>query len=195
MREISTDNYGPAAKELIAQATAAQRPVTLIFSAPDASAQPALRAMTDQTVSKNRRVRMPHDAQALQAGLWLLFDFMTESHDISQQIATPSGSYWHGILHRREPDAFNSKYWMARVGEHPIFPELMDDAKELAQNAPNCAGAPIFSKLASLKKWDGAWFADQCCSAQNAEVTEILLAIQRREWALLFDYNFTKAFA
>jgi hypothetical protein len=195
MRDISTDNYGPAAKELIAKAAVEKRPGTLIFGAPDASVQPALRAMTDQTISRNRRVRMPHDAQALHAGLWLLFDFMTESHDISQQIATPSGSYWHGILHRREPDAFNAKYWMARVGEHPISPELLDDAREIAQNTPANSGAPMIAKFGTLQKWDGAWFADQCCSAQSAEATEILLEIQRREWALLFDYNFAKAFA
>ena len=79
---------------------------------------------------------------------------------------------------------------MARVGEHPIFPELLGDAGEIAEKAPT-----LQSKLAALKKWDGAWFADQCCSAQSADVTEILLEIQRREWTLLFDHNFSKAFA
>ena len=134
---------------------------------------------------------MPHDAQALQAALWLLFDFMKESHDISQAIATPSGSYWHGILHRREPDAFNAKYWMARVGEHPIFPELLSDAKEIAAHAPDQIG----DKLNELKSWDAAWFTDRCCAEAEPSVTEALLEIQRREWALLFDYNFGKAFA
>ena len=115
MREISTDNYGPIAKDLLAKATPEKRPQSLVFATPDANALPLLKQMTDQSLSKNRRVRMPHDAQALQAAMWLLFDFMTESHEISQGLATPSGSYWHGILHRREPDAFNSKYWMARA--------------------------------------------------------------------------------
>jgi hypothetical protein len=190
MREILADNYGPVAKELVSKAQAVACPKTLMFSAPDGSAQALLRQMTDQTVSKNRRVRMPHDAQALQAALWLLFDFMTESHDISQQIATPSGSYWHGILHRREPDAFNAKYWMARVGEHPIFPELLQDAADLAAD-----NAELSNKLATLKTWDARWFTDQCCTIHDGPATEILLAIQRREWTLLFDYNFSKAFA
>ncbi|HLX61653.1 MAG TPA: hypothetical protein VKX17_10260 [Planctomycetota bacterium] len=193
MREISTGDYGPLARDLIAKAAAEQRPKTLVFAAPDSTAEAMLRAMSDQTISKNRRVRMPHDAQALHAALWLLFDFMKESHDISQAIATPSGSYWHGILHRREPDAFNAKYWMARVGEHPIFPELLSDAKELAAATPS--GASISAKLGAMTKWDAAWFADQCCTAPAAVLTETLLQIQRREWALLFDYNFKKAFA
>ena len=124
--------------------------------------------------------------------LWLRFDFMSESHDISQAIATPSGSYWHGILHRREPDAFNAKYWMARVGEHPIFSELLCDAKEIAANAPDSG---IAAAVSALKTWDAAWFTDQCCSAQDSRATSMLLEIQRREWALLFDHNFSKAFA
>lgn len=190
MREILTDNYGPLTKDLVAKATAEKRPHTLIFASPEKGAEAQLKQMSDQTVSKNRRVRMPHDAQALQAALWLLFDFMPESHDISQAIATPSGSYWHGILHRREPDAFNSKYWMARVGEHPIFPELLEDARELAATHSD------FSKIVTSQKiWDARWFTDQCCAQNDEPATEILLAIQRREWTLLFDYNFTKAFA
>src|SRR6516165_1333879 len=45
------------------------------------------------------------------AGLWLFHDFLDESHAISQDIDTIEGSYWHAILHRREPDYVNSKYW------------------------------------------------------------------------------------
>ncbi len=190
MRSIITESYGPAAIELISRASAANLPRTLVLSKPDESARAALTAMTDQTISKNRRVRMPHDAQALHAALWLRFDFMTESHDISQQIATPSGSYWHGILHRREPDAFNAKYWMARVGEHPVFPELLADAREIAADIP-----ALSEKLNAMKSWDANWFVDQCCSKPSGELEQSLLEIQRREWSLLFDYNFTKAFA
>jgi hypothetical protein len=191
MREISTDNYGPSAKALIEKAVAEARPKTLVFATPAADAETLLRAMTDQTISKNRRSRMPHDAQALHAALWLLFDFMTESHDISQALATPSGSYWHGILHRREPDAFNAKYWMARVGEHPIFPELLKDARELTAGAGIDAGL----NLQDSKAWNAARFVDACCTEQPPEMQVVLLEIQRREWALLFDYNFSKAFA
>lgn len=189
MREISRENYGSAALELLQRADRESRPRTLVFSTPDAGAEAALKALSDQTISKNRRVRMPHDASALKAALWLLFDFMAESHEFSQALATPSGSYWHGILHRREPDAFNAKYWMARVGEHPIFPELLNDARELAANSI------LNVSLNAMKTWDGKWFVDACCAKHNGAEETVLLDIQRREWALLFDYNFGKAFA
>jgi len=39
-----------------------------------------------------------NDARAMLAGLWLWFDWLDESHKISQQIETPTGSYWHALL-------------------------------------------------------------------------------------------------
>src|SRR4051812_23078703 len=111
MRDVKTENFGPSAKELILKAHSESRPRSLAFATPAADALSALSSMTDQTVSPNRRVRMPHDAECLRAALWLLFDYMKESHDLSQNIPTPSGSYWHGILHRREPDPPNARYW------------------------------------------------------------------------------------
>src|SRR5688500_4990238 len=54
-------------------------------------------------------------ASACMAGLWLYHDFLDESHAISQDLHTVEGSYWHAIMHRREPDAWNSKYWFRRV--------------------------------------------------------------------------------
>src|SRR5438128_722942 len=35
------------------------------------------------------------------AGVWLLNNYLNESHAISQAIETASGSFWHAILHRR----------------------------------------------------------------------------------------------
>ena len=55
------------------------------------------------------------------SAVWLLDDHLDESHRISQSVSTSSGSYWHGIMHRREPDYGNSGYWFRRVGDHPIF--------------------------------------------------------------------------
>jgi hypothetical protein len=193
MRELKTDNYGPLTKELLSKAWADGRPKTLNFSTPAADVLAQLQSMNSGNISSNRRVRMPHDADALRSGLWLLFDYMKESHDLSQNIATPSGSYWHGILHRREPDADNGKYWMARCNEHPILPELLKDAREITA-AAGPAGAALSQQLSGMKTFDGAWFIDRCSAADPA-TTKVLLDIQRREWQLLFDYNFIKAFA
>src|SRR2546426_5983164 len=47
----------------------------------------------------------------LAAGLWLYVDNLERSHTVSQGIETSTGSFWHGIMHRREGDFSNSHHW------------------------------------------------------------------------------------
>ncbi|MCA9180266.1 MAG: hypothetical protein KDA51_02415 [Planctomycetales bacterium] len=75
------------------------------------------------------------------AGLWLLAGELERSHDISQTLESPTGSYWHGIMHRREGDYSNAKYWMRRAGGHPV-------AKELAEHITSVAGTASLALLA-----------------------------------------------
>jgi hypothetical protein len=62
------------------------------------------------------------------SGLLLLWDFLDDSHEISQTMegkgSPRTADYWHGIMHRREPDAGNASYWFRRVGSHPAFDHL-----------------------------------------------------------------------
>ena len=112
-------------------------------------------------------------AAACRAGLWLLFDFEAKSHAISQDLATPEGSYWHAILHRREPDAFNAKYWFRRVGAHPVVAAL---ARE-----PDY-GSPVgFVDVCERVRGRGG------VAERRAQESQWL------EWRLLFDYCYRLA--
>jgi len=69
-------------------------------------------------------------AAAVRAGLLLWADHSEGSHAISQQLETAEGSYWHGILHRREPDFANAGYWFRRVGRHEVLRDLPGELRD-----------------------------------------------------------------
>jgi hypothetical protein len=114
---------------------------------------------------------------ACQSGLWLAFDFLDEAHSLAQDIPTAEGSYWHGIMHRREPDASNAAYWFRRVGEHPIFAALHKEAQDLGMRSGSGA-------------WDPYAFIDLCEKHRGSGTEEemLLRRVQRREWELLFEW-------
>jgi len=135
------------------------------------------------------------------AGLWLRHGFLDESHRLSQEIETSSGSFWHAIMHRREPDYGNAKYWFRRVGKHPIFATLCRDAREMAGLVLTTETLDAEARyLQELESWDPCRFVDLCQYAYPWEAREpsspsLLLTqrIARREWELLFDFCYQVA--
>jgi len=100
----------------------------------------------------------------LQAALWLYVDELDKSHTISQGIEDQTGSFWHGIMHRREGDFSNSHYWFRRVGTHPAM-ALMGD------------------------QYDAHTFIDEAQIAHGANQAPAgLIERQRLEWATLLNW-------
>ena len=151
-----------------------------------------LQQLTTRELLGDRPAADSQMAACCLAGLWLWYDYLDESHSISQGISSTSGSYWHGIMHRREPDYPNSKYWFRRVGDHPIFPRLRDAAAELVSaTAPNCGA----DDLVSQAEWDPFRFVDLCqhASGTATALEELCRRIARIEWYLLFDFCWNRA--
>ncbi|MHC4996678.1 MAG: hypothetical protein ACYTGQ_16665 [Planctomycetota bacterium] len=180
--------YGQAFAELLA----APRRMVLDQGSPNVAAKPALRALTIEHAFAGRNVVDRDMAAACISGMWLYHDYHDKSHTFSQDIHTPTGSFWHGIMHRREPDYWNSKYWFRKVGEHPVLPGLASAAEEEAQVE---GLSETIAHLTSGGRWDTAGFVDLCEEAyhEGSGLESLCQAIQWREWWLLFDYSFQNA--
>ena len=58
----------------------------------------------------------------VEAGLFLLNDDLPRSHALAQTLQGDAlGDFWHAIIHRREGDWDNARYWFGRVGPEPIL--------------------------------------------------------------------------
>jgi len=137
-------------------------------------------------------------ATALMAGLFLLHDYLEESHALSQSIEgqgdDSSGDYWHAIMHRREPDYSNAKYWIRRVGQHPVHSQLYDLLSSNLQNLQADAddtGQLFLRQIASLPTWNPTTFVDFCQTCEQAPQTNsyhLACAIQYLEMRLLLEH-------
>ncbi len=135
---------------------------------------------------------------AIKSGLLLWNDALDDSHNISQGLGNNTGSYWHGIMHRREPDYSNAKYWFGRVGTHPIFPELREHTLALFNETQNPSDAlkQIGNTIESHEHWDAYQFIDWCQAAENdssSDVTRFLQQVQAEEIKLLLAYSYRNA--
>ncbi len=119
---------------------------------------------------------MPRAAHAighLRAAALLWNDRLDASHAVSQDLSDADAAWLHGIMHRREPDYGNAKYWFARVGRHPAYAALAEAARD--------AGLP--------GGWDADAFIDRVEAAQaGTEPTAPLIALQAREFAVLVEH-------
>ena len=137
---------------------------------------------------------------AVQSGLLIWNDALDASHTISQDIESKTGSYWHGIMHRREPDYSNAKYWFGRVGVHPIFPALRERALGLLQSGSTESEslADYAQAIGETEDWDAFRFVDWCQAADADRSTPeavktFLQTVQVEEIKLLLSYSYQEA--
>jgi hypothetical protein len=187
MTSFDRNAYGPMIANLLRE----DRLSLLDPGAPDNLFLPELEKLGTAEDFAPRTVVDDDMAEACRSGLWLYHEFLDPCHEICQNIHTPEGSYWHAILHRREPDYDNSKYWFRRVGNHPIFEPLRQAATALARDEPD----PEAQFLKSQRRWDPFAFVDLCEAilASRASCEMLARQVQKREWELLFDWCYRHA--
>jgi len=187
MADLNKSNYGPSIAALITDRLPVLGP-----GSPNLAARPQLEALTVEKAFSGKKIADERAARCCLSALWLLHDFLDESHAISQEISSAGGSYWHGIMHRREPDYGNAKYWFHRVPRHAIFEPLAHAARELAVGEKLDSAAAF---LTSQATWDPPRFVDLCevIARGQSQSENLARQIARLEWHLLFDHCYRQA--
>ena len=156
---------------------------------PDDSMRRHVETLDESSLFSDQKIVDREMAQCCRSGLYLLANCLDESHTISQAIHTPTGSYWHGIMHRREPDYSNAKYWFRQVGDHPVFDSLAAEAQRLATDCGET--------LSQSSVWDPFQFVDLCAEAARSggALEKLCRQVAQAEWRLLFDHCYRRALA
>jgi hypothetical protein len=108
-------------------------------------------------------------------------DHLEPSHQLSQSIAGPNGSFLHGLMHRREPDYANARYWFHRVGRHGAFLEI---ARQATHQLVHLHQHELLTRLVPNGLWDPFAFIHACEQATGLEEANPGRALLQRvqEW-------------
>ena len=118
------------------------------------------------------------NADLVRSAALLWHDHLDAPHTLSQDIRSNDGSFLHGIMHRREPDYPNAKYWFNRVGTHDAFPKIFDRAKTILNGTS-------LSHLVE-REWDPFAVVDSVSQADlNSEEYILLQQVQKIEFEVL----------
>lgn len=172
MQSFDPHAYGPVLAPLVD----VERRRPLGPGSENQSALGALRQLSVAEAFAHTTLADDEMARCTLAGVWLLHDFLDRSHSISQGVETATGSYWHGIMHRREGDFSNAKYWFRRVGAHPALVDVESAATALGYD-----------------RWDPYDFVDACESASAGGDRSLCEQVQQAEWEILLDYCYRRA--
>lgn len=122
-------------------------------------------------------------SRAAMAGIYLAGGDWSAAHQISQDLASEEGSFWHAIVHRQEPDAFNSKYWFHRVRNHPVFLRLGPAAQAIDERWGG--------KLRLPERWDPDTFVGRCEQVRGTPLESAAREVQHAEWTFLMEHCLT----
>lgn len=138
------------------------------------------------------------EGHALTAALYLANDSLDRAHELVQaHEGHPTCDWVHAIVHRREGDYANSKYWVRRAGAHSAYHGLQARASRLLGESDNPAEAfaPLASALEKIRtqgEWNAYLFVDAVSMQESGGGDEaslrLLERLQQLEWQILMRY-------
>jgi hypothetical protein len=125
-------------------------------------------ALSDQLLAEGRPDGLL-SAQAWKAALHLWNDSLAAAHDLVEPMDTPAGAVLHGIMHRREGDYDNAKYWFHRAGDHPAYHSLQSRAASFLrqQEIPGGPLKEVFDKMIAQGNWNPYLFINAVSIQEN----------------------------
>ena len=141
-------------------------------------------AASDAELAGNAAIQ-PRKFALVRGGLLYALDDLDGCHRIFQEAHTDLGSYWHGMMHRREGDYDNARYWFRRAGAVPVFEKLHGNV------------ASISPDMAKQSSWDPYLFTGVCEQARHGaeDDGQVLPRLQRAEFEVFLDYSWRQALA
>jgi len=115
----------------------------------------------------------------VRGALLYALDDLDGGHAYFQEDHSDLGSYWHGMMHRREGDFDNARYWFRRAGAQPFFDTLHHEA------------ALFSADMSRQMSWDPYLFTGLCEQRRFGadDETKELNRLQRTEFDVIFDYS------
>ena len=142
-----------------------------------------IRDASDETLAGGKEIADVKILTLIRGVLLNAADALDAAHRIFQDDASDLGSYWHGVMHRREGDFDNARYWFRRAGRLPVFERM------------HRAAAQVSATMAKQPTWDAYLLTGMCEQAKfgdHAAVPECT-ALQRVEFDELLAYCWRKA--
>ena len=141
-----------------------------------------LKDADDATVAGGT-IGVPQAFAVVRGALLYALDDLGGCHEFFQNTASDLVGYWHGMMHRREADFDNARYWFRRAGSLPFFDNLHRQTAEISSN------------MTKQFSWDPYLFTGRCEQHRFGEDSETreLVRLQQVEFEVVFDYSWRQA--
>jgi hypothetical protein len=141
------------------------------------------REMPETELAGGKEIIDPQKFALVRGGVLYGLDEVDAAHRLFQDDKSDEGSYWHGMMHRREGDFDNARYWFRRAGRLSVFPALHEAAHSASPS------------MARQESWDPYLFTGLCEQARFGaqDLVPECQRLQRAEFDVLFNRAWSRA--
>ncbi len=131
---------------------------------------------SDEVLSGGKPIADAQIFALVRGALLCAVDALDAAHRIFQDDHTDLGSYWHGVMHRREGDFDNARYWFRRAGKLPVFDKMHQAASEVSPNMSRQTtwDAYLLTGMCEQGKFGDSDAVPECLRLQRVEFDELL---------------------